>query len=38
MVKRSYRGLFIISGEWLGIYMELFSNFSGLIAKWWTAA
>jgi hypothetical protein len=30
MVKRSYRDLFGISGKWLGLYLEIFSDFGVL--------
>jgi hypothetical protein len=33
MAKRSYRGLFGISGKWLGLYLEIFSDFGILFGN-----
>jgi hypothetical protein len=35
MAKRSYRDLFGISGNWLGVYLELFSKTRGLLENLW---
>jgi hypothetical protein len=36
MVKRSCGDLFVISGKWLWVYLELFLNTSGLLENLWT--
>jgi hypothetical protein len=33
MEKRSYRDLFVISGKWLGVFLEIFQKLGGLLGN-----
>jgi hypothetical protein len=33
MVKRSYKDLSVISGMWLGLYLEIYSDFRGSVCR-----